>query len=99
MTTPAVLVTTERALKVPAVGSMSYDRRRPHLGSMTAAPFRHFCTSPEIIRLAVMLYVRFPLSLRNVEDWTCLEEVESSSVKDEVSPARTEEALHPGVPR
>ena len=23
---------------------------------------------PEIIRLAVMLYVRFPLSLRNVED-------------------------------
>jgi putative transposase len=24
--------------------------------------------SPEIIRLAVMMYVRFPLSLRNVED-------------------------------
>jgi putative transposase len=24
--------------------------------------------SPEIIRLAVMLHVRFPLSLRNVED-------------------------------
>lgn len=24
--------------------------------------------SPEVIRLAVMLYVRFPLSLRNVED-------------------------------
>ncbi len=31
-------------------------------------PFRHFKTSPEIIRLAVMMYVRFPLSLRNVED-------------------------------
>ena len=31
-------------------------------------PFRCFKTSPEIIRLAVMLYVRFPLSLRNVED-------------------------------
>ena len=31
-------------------------------------PFRYFKTSPEIIRLAVMLYVRFPLSLRNVED-------------------------------
>ena len=29
---------------------------------------RHFKTSPEIIRLAVMLYARFPLSLRNVED-------------------------------
>ena len=31
-------------------------------------PFKWFKTSPEIIRLAVMLYVRFPLSLRNVED-------------------------------
>jgi putative transposase len=31
-------------------------------------PFRYFKTSPEVIRLAVMLYVRFPLSLRNVEE-------------------------------
>ncbi|PRY22281.1 putative transposase [Aliiruegeria haliotis] len=31
-------------------------------------PFKYFKTSREIIRLAVMLYVRFPLSLRNVED-------------------------------
>ncbi len=31
-------------------------------------PFKYFKTSPEIIRLAVMLYARFPLSLRNVED-------------------------------
>jgi len=31
------------------------------------SPFKYFKTSPEIIRLAVMLYVRFPLSLRNVE--------------------------------
>jgi putative transposase len=31
-------------------------------------PYKWFKTSPEIIRLAVMLYVRFPLSLRNVED-------------------------------
>jgi putative transposase len=31
-------------------------------------PFRYFKTSPEIIRLAVMYYVRFPLSLRQVED-------------------------------
>ena len=30
--------------------------------------FRYFKTSPEIIQLAVMLYVRFPLLLRNVED-------------------------------
>ena len=32
------------------------------------SPFRYFMTSPEIIRLAVMMYIRFPLSLRNVED-------------------------------
>ncbi|WP_044044627.1 IS6 family transposase [Octadecabacter antarcticus] len=32
------------------------------------SPFRYFKTSPEIIRLAVMMYVRFALSLRNVED-------------------------------
>ena len=32
------------------------------------SPFQYFKTSPEIIRLVVMLYIRFPLSLRNVED-------------------------------
>jgi putative transposase len=31
-------------------------------------PFRYFKTSPEVVRPAVMLYVRFPLSLRNVDD-------------------------------
>ena len=31
-------------------------------------PFRNFKTDPEIIRLTAMLYIRFPLSLRNVED-------------------------------
>jgi hypothetical protein len=31
-------------------------------------PFRYFITSPETIRLAVMMYVRFSLSRRNVED-------------------------------
>ena len=31
-------------------------------------PFRYFHSSPEVIRLVVMMYVRFPLSLRNVED-------------------------------
>ena len=35
---------------------------------MTKNPFRYFKTSPEIIQLAVMMYVRFPLSLRNAED-------------------------------
>ena len=33
-----------------------------------ASPFRYFNSSPEVIRLAVMLYVKYPLSLRNVED-------------------------------
>lgn len=31
-------------------------------------PFKYFKTSPEIVRLAVMMYVRFSLSLRNVGD-------------------------------
>nr|WP_321442457.1 IS6 family transposase [uncultured Hyphomonas sp.] len=35
---------------------------------MPQNPFRYFETSPEIIQLSVMMYVRFPLSLRNVED-------------------------------
>ena len=35
---------------------------------MSKSPFRYFKTSPEIIRLAVMMYIRFPLSLGNVED-------------------------------
>jgi putative transposase len=34
----------------------------------TASPFRYFNSSPEIIRLVVMMYVRFPPSLQNVED-------------------------------
>ena len=33
-----------------------------------AGPFRYFNSSPEIIRIAVMIYVRIPLWLRNVED-------------------------------
>lgn len=33
-----------------------------------ANPFRCFDSSPEAIRLAVMMYVRFPLPPRNVED-------------------------------
>ncbi len=32
------------------------------------SPFKYFNSSPEVIRLAVMPYVRYPLSLRNVED-------------------------------
>ena len=32
------------------------------------SPFHYSKTNHEVIRLAVMMYVRFPLSLRNVED-------------------------------
>ncbi len=31
-------------------------------------PFRCFNSSPEVIRLTVMLYIRYPFSLRQVED-------------------------------
>ncbi len=31
-------------------------------------PFRYFKTSSDIIRLAVIMYIRYPLSLRQVED-------------------------------
>ena len=37
-------------------------------GMTKRSPFRYFKTSSEVIRLAVMMYVRFPLSFRNVED-------------------------------
>ena len=38
------------------------------VASEKPTPFRHFNTSPEIILLAVIMNVRFPLSLWNVED-------------------------------
>ena len=43
---------------------------RPWLWQLRAMsnPFKYFNSSPEVIRLVVMMYVRYPLSLRNVED-------------------------------
>ena len=32
------------------------------------SPFSYFKANPEVIRLAVMMYVLFPLSLRDVKD-------------------------------
>ena len=40
-------------------------------------PFCYFNSSPEIIRLAVMTYVRYPLSLRQVEDLLCERGIDS----------------------
>ncbi|MEP0192049.1 MAG: IS6 family transposase [Erythrobacter sp.] len=37
-------------------------------GRKPPSPFKRFNSSPDVIRLVVMMYVRFPLSLRNVED-------------------------------
>ena len=37
-------------------------QKKPH------DPFRWFDSSPEVLRLVVMMYVKYPLSLRNVED-------------------------------
>lgn len=34
----------------------------------SCSPFKYFETSPEIIKLAVVYYIRYPLSLRQVED-------------------------------
>ena len=30
--------------------------------------FHYFNSSPEVIRLVVMMYIRYPLSLRQIED-------------------------------
>jgi putative transposase len=38
---------------------------RPH---KLTSPFCYFNSSPEVIRLVVVMYVRFPLSPRNAED-------------------------------
>ena len=59
-------------------------------------PFRYFNSSPEVIRLVVMMYVRHPLSRRNVEDFL----VELRGFKPRTSavlaPARTDGATPSG---
>nr|WP_291765123.1 hypothetical protein [Maricaulis sp.] len=42
------------------------SKRRP-----TRNLLKYCKSSPEVIRLTVMMYVRFPQSLRNVEDLLC----------------------------
>ena len=39
-----------------------------HRPRKPASPFRYFNSSPEVNRLAVLMYVKYSLSLRNVED-------------------------------
>jgi len=61
----AVGIFVERAVKRMAGAVAGWW---PEGMSQAANPFRYFHTSPEVIRLVVLMYVRFPLSLRSVED-------------------------------
>jgi putative transposase len=78
MTRPARKVTLGKGVG-PLKGALSAGCGRACSSLLTIAdepksrakplsPFRYFHSSPELIREVVMLYVRFPLSLRNVED-------------------------------
>ena len=49
------------------VKQLEADSRRPQPLRMENA-FRYFSSSPEVIRLTVMIYIRYPQSLRQVED-------------------------------
>ena len=48
------------------------------LASGMSNPFRYFNSSPEVIHLVVMMYVRYPLSLRNVEDLLAERRIDTS---------------------
>ena len=49
-----------------SIGTVPDEDADVLLESLTT--FKYFKTSPEIIRLAVMYYIRYPLSFRQVED-------------------------------
>ena len=58
-------------------------------------PFKYFKTSPEIIKLAVMYYVRFPLSLRNVEDILAMKLLDIGGINLALySPKKFERNIH-----
>ena len=67
-----------------------------HRSDLKGNPFRCFNSSPEVIRMAVMLYLHFPLSLRNVEDLLfehgvdiCHETVRFQQLGAPISPAQS----------
>jgi len=64
------------------------------------SPFKWFKSSPEIIRLAVMLYVRFPLSLRNVEDQSLFSVAPKLSIAElsHTLPARPARLIEQAMP-
>lgn len=61
---------TTQGPSTPSAQTSGSANRRLLAGDMAKStdPFRYFDSSPEVIRLVVMMYLRYPLSLRNVED-------------------------------
>jgi transposase-like protein len=66
-------------------------------------PFRYFNSSLEVIRPTVMMYVRWPLSLRQVEDMLFERGIDIDqdhfavlveSVRSDVRPGDPEQAIH-----
>jgi putative transposase len=53
---------------IAALCQTNLRRLWPWYDRAMSNPFRYFNSSPDVIRLVVMMYVRYPLSLRNVED-------------------------------
>jgi putative transposase len=58
-------VSDQRGRRCPAVIAGADE---PQVQGKASFPFLRFNSSPAAIRLVVMMYVRFLLSLRNVED-------------------------------
>jgi hypothetical protein len=61
-------------------------------------PFRYFNSSPEVIRLVVMMYVKHPLSLRNIEDLLAGRCHANLNLRREVRKSRRFEPLHLAFP-
>src|SRR5271166_5888949 len=62
---------TERTLRgreAPGWQGQTKCARMPGSWQLHTTSIRYFNSSPEVIRLVMMMYVRYPLSLRNVED-------------------------------
>jgi len=51
-------------------------------------PFRNFNSSPEVIRLSVMMYIRYPRSLHQVEDLLCEHGIDVCRGKAALAPRR-----------
>ena len=67
---------------------MAVARRKP------PRPFRRLKSSPEVIRLAVTIRVRYPPLLRNVEDLADISDLQGRSVIDDVAEIVGDGALH-----